>query len=102
MRENKMNKLNINETLISYKHLNGVWKNSPFKQLKELTNDDKGEWGEDFIQKLVSYITKLSVKYIKSLKRSLFYKSTLREMVYACMESINLLYVAFTTMKQLK
>lgn len=58
-----MNKLNINETLINYKHLNGVWKNSPFKQLKELTNDDKGEWGEDFIQKLVSYITKLSVKW---------------------------------------
>ena len=56
-------KSNINETLIKYTHTNNVWSNSVFKQLKELTNDDKGEWGEDFIQELVSYITKLSVKW---------------------------------------
>ena len=56
-------KLNINETLINYPHTNEVWYKSPFKGLKEVSNDDRGEWGEDFLQKLISDVTELSVTW---------------------------------------
>ena len=56
-------KLNINETLINYPHTNEVWYTSPFKGLKEVSNDDRGEWGEDFLQKLISDVTELSVTW---------------------------------------
>ena len=55
--------MNINETLIKYTHTNEVWYKSPFKGLKEVSNDDRGEWGEDFLQKLISDVTELSVTW---------------------------------------
>ena len=43
-------KRNINESLIKFKDRNTVWDRSSFKPLTRVSNDDKGDWGEDFIQ----------------------------------------------------
>ena len=51
-------KRNINESLIKFKDRNTVWDRSSFKPLTRVSNDDKGEWGEDFIQNLISSFMK--------------------------------------------
>ena len=56
-------KRNINESLIKFKDRNTVWDRSSFKPLTRVSNDDKGEWGEDFIQNLISDTTELSVEW---------------------------------------
>jgi len=63
--ENNEDIMNLKELFENVKsqYITGkyIWKGSPFEFLRKLSLDERGKWGEDFIQALVKAITTLKV-----------------------------------------
>ena len=63
--ENNENNVNLKELFenVKSRYISkvNIWIGSPFEFLRKLSLDERGKWGEDFIQALVKAITTLEV-----------------------------------------